>query len=241
MADTPPGETPADLSAVTAAMEVFARDGFCAAKLTDLADATGMSKRMLHYHFGDKRGLYEAAFLQAVHLLVPPQEVLARSYTIPAEGMRRFVDALFHSFQRHPAAARLVLRENLEPVLAEGDDQKLRELSDVLLHVERILLLGQDSGAFRPGVSADDIIVLVCSLCMFRESNAATMRGLLGLDLSTQRNTEGLRRMAIDTVLAFLTSNLPSSGYGSYVEPTAAPDATENPAEEVYDLGGDIY
>ncbi|SDR78155.1 TetR/AcrR family transcriptional regulator [Corynebacterium timonense] len=241
MADTPPGDMLADRSAVTAALEVFARDGFAAATLSDLADATGMSKRMLHYHFGDKRGLYEAAYRHAIGELTPPQEILSRPYTIPAEGMRRFVDALFHRFQRSPACVRLVLRENTDHVLEHGDDPGLRELSDVLLHVERILLLGQDSGAFRPGVSADDVLVLVCSLSMFRESNGDTMRGLLRLDLSTQRNTEGLRRMAIDTVLAFLTSNLPDSGYGSYVEPADTPDTGENPAGDVYDLDGGIY
>ncbi|WP_245945758.1 TetR/AcrR family transcriptional regulator [Corynebacterium senegalense] len=235
MADTIPSAPEAEAAAASA-LEVFARHGYEATKLQTLADATGMSKRMIHYHFGDKRGLYRACLTRAIHLLTPPQEVLNRSYAVPVEGMRRFVDAIFHRFLHNPGAVRLVLRENLDPVLAEGDTLKPHELSEVLLHLERILLLGQDSGAFRPEVSADDILIMLCSLCLFREGNHRTAHNLTQVDLRSQRNVEGMRRMAIDTVLAFLTSNIPPSGYGSYLEAEAAPEQ-----EEGYEVDGAIY
>ncbi|MDY5785571.1 TetR/AcrR family transcriptional regulator [Corynebacterium sp.] len=226
--------------AVKTALNVFARDGFEAARLQDLSAESGMSKRMLHYHFGDKNGLYRAAFELAIRQLTPPPEVLSRTYAVPVEGMRRFIDALFHRFLQHPAAVRLVLKENLDPALPHGDASKVPELSDTTLHIERLLLLGQDSGAFRPDVSADDILLMLCSLCALRASQAHTALGLTRVDLSTQRNTEGMRRMTIDTVLAFLTSNIPPSGYGSYVEPTAAPLPVDD-TDDVYDFDVDIY
>lgn len=245
MADTshgmPADADPAVATAVDIAIATFAREGFDATKLQSLADGADMSKRMLYYHFGDKRGLYRAALARAVRQLTPPQEVLSRSSSVPVEGMRRFVDAFFHRFLHHPDAARLVLRENLDPVLADGDDLQLQELSEVVLHVERLLLLGQDSGAFRPGISADDILVMLCSLSIFREGNMHTTAGVLGVDLANQRNTEGLRRMAIDMVLAFLTSNIPPSGYGSYLEPAAAPKRSDDEPAEFYEVDGAIY
>ncbi len=247
MSETPRDALPATTggsdtdAAAAAALVIFAREGFARTTLTAVAEESGVSTRMLHYHFGDKPGLYRAAMARAVTLLIPPQEVLNRSYTVPVEGMRRFVDAIFHRFLQNPAAARLIVRENLEPALEKGVGLEIEEVSEVILHIERLLLLGQDSGAFRPGISADDILVMVCSLCMYRESNSEIAQRITRVDLRTQRNIEGLRRMAIDTVLAFLTSNIPGSGYGSYVEPDAVPVEAPASSGEIYDVDSGIY
>ena len=223
-------------AAVEAALTAFARDGYAPTKLGTLSEESGVSKRMLHYHFGDKQGLYRAAMSRAVNLLIPPPEVLNRSYTVPVEGVRRFVDAIFHRFLQNPDAARLVIRENLDPVLDKGSTLDIDEVSEVVLHIERLLLLGQDSGAFRPDISAEDILVMVCSLCMFRESNSEIAWRITRVDMRTQRNIEGLRRMTIDAVLAFLTSNIPASGYESYAEPDPAPVQAVVSADDVYDI-----
>ncbi|WP_342318277.1 TetR family transcriptional regulator [Corynebacterium mayonis] len=222
-------------AAVAGALDVFSREGYASATMQAIAAAAGVTRRKLTYHYTDKRSLYRAALQQAGRNLVPPPEVLERSYAVPVEGMRRFIDALFHCFLRNPDAVRLVARENLDPVLGRGEAMEIEELAAVTLHIERLLLLGQDSGAFRPEVSADDILLMLCSLCMFRASNQHTALSLANVDMATQRNTEGMRRLTIDTVLAFLTSNIPPSGYDSYVEPLETPQKAE------YDLNKGIY
>ena len=67
-------------------------------------------------------------------------------------------------------------------------------------------------------------------------------RGLLArlaehLDLDEPRNVEGMRRMVIDTVLAFLTSNIAPSGYESYLEATPLPDSEgTGTSDDLYDI-----
>ncbi len=39
-------------------------------------------------------------------------------------------------------------------------------------------MLGQDSGAFRPGISANDIFTLIASLTMYRVTNRSMMQTL---------------------------------------------------------------
>ena len=47
-----------------------------------------------------------------------------------------------------------------------------------------------------------------------------------------------MRRMVIDTVLAFLTSNISYSGYESYLEATPTPTEDAEP-DELFDIYGD--
>lgn len=227
---------------VRTALAAFARKGYSGVKVETLAKKTGMTKRMIHYHFGDKRGLYIAALRAALQSLTPPEEILNRSHAVPVEGMRRFVDALYHAFLDHPDATRLVLRENLEPAVEPEDAAQLAGTRDVTLHAERLLLAGQDAGAFRPGITAVDLLTLISSLCFYRVGNAGTAQHISRIDMESRRNVDGMRRMVIDTVLAFLTSNISYSGYESYLEATPAPAEDAQPEEypdEYYDIYAD--
>lgn len=235
-------EAPSPDSVVRAAVTAFARDGYASVTVETLAKQTGMTKRMIHYHFGDKRGLYVAALRHALGQLAPPENVLNRSFAVPVEGMRRFVDALYHTCLDNPDAVRLVLRENLDPAVEADDAALLTDAREVALHAERLLLAGQDAGAFRPGITAVDLLALIVSLCFFRLGNGVTAQHLSRVDLGSRRNVDGMRRMVIDTVLAFLTSNISYSGYESYLEPSPAPAEAAEPDElfDIYGEGGRI-
>lgn len=219
---------------VDVAVELFADQGYSATKLEAVSKTSGMSKRMIHYHFADKKGLYKQAIDRAFERLVPPADVLERTSTVPVEGMRRFVDALFYRFQDNPDAVALLLRENLDGVLTPAELASLGGRTEVVLHTERLLLLGQDSGAFRPGISAADVLALVSSICVFRIGSRHTSLQPGQMTLTNQRNTEGLRRMTIDTVLGFLTSNIPDSGYASYLEPDVKPKRQSSEPDDAY-------
>ena len=229
---------PSPDSVIRAAVTAFARDGYASVTVETLAKQTGMTKRMIHYHFVDKRGLYVAALRHALGQLAPPENVLNRSFAVPVEGMRRFVDALYHTCLDNPDAVRLVLRENLDPAVEADDAALLTDAREVALHAERLLLAGQDAGAFRPGITAVDLLALIVSLCFFRVGNGVTAQHLSRVDLESRRNVDGMRRMVIDTVLAFLTSNISYSGYESYLEPAPSPAETTEPGE-LFDIYGE--
>lgn len=51
-----------------AALELFARDGYDATSLQDVADRVGYTKANVLYHFGSKQGLLEAALAPAIEV-----------------------------------------------------------------------------------------------------------------------------------------------------------------------------
>lgn len=204
---------------VDVAVEHFARDGFEGAKLEAIARDAGMSKRMIHYHFGDKKGLYQQAVAEALQRLHVPEETFQVDSAVPVEGIRVLVDAVFTQFTLHPQSLRLVVSENLVNVLQMDEQPPLIDETGLKLRLDRLLLTGQDAGAFRPGINADDLITLISALPFYRLTNKLQTHNLLGIDFDSEENLAGMHRLTVDTVLAFLTSNIPDTGQSSYLSP----------------------
>lgn len=228
--DSPTAVTGAESAqrAVEVALEQFSQFGFTETKMETIANLSGLSKRMLHYHFGDKRGLYQRALEAAVERLNPPLEDLEVDSEVPVEGVRKLVDTLFACHIAHPEAVRMLAMETSQQVFGVVGRQPVNDVSGVALHLDKLLLHGQDSGAFRPGISADDIFTLITSLTMYRVTNHNMIDNLLGIDMQSEANTAGLHRMVVDAVLAFLTANIPDSGEASYLTAREAVDTADN-------------
>ncbi|AZA14127.1 TetR/AcrR family transcriptional regulator [Corynebacterium choanae] len=201
--------TPEDV--VDIALVRFADRGFADTKLESIAQESGMTKRMIHYHFGDKRGLYLRTLMRAFQLLRPTEDALEIESAVPVDGIQQAVEALYDTVVNHPDACRLVVMESLHKWAELEGLSPLTDHSRVILALDRLLMLGQDAGAFRPGISALDVYTIILSLCTARIAIRDTYINLYSTNLSTEDNTAGLRALVVDTVLSFLTSNMHSS------------------------------
>lgn len=220
---------------ISTAVEQFAEHGYTDAKLEQIAKLSGMSKRMIHYHFGEKMGLYLRALAEAMGRLHPDPEDMELDSTVPVEGVRKLVDAIYQQFASHQEAVRLILLENLHSYADLQEFSPIPDESSITLHLDKLLMLGQDAGAFRPGISANDVFLLIASVACYSVANGETSRASLGVDLTDPDNQEGIHRLVVDAVLAFLTSNIPHTGKDSYLVPIG--DTTSS--QGVQDIYGD--
>lgn len=227
---------------LASALRSFATAGYSRTKLEEVARESGMSKRMIHYHFGDKRGLYNQCIVRAIELLRPTPDEMEIDSDVPVEGVRKVVEAVFKCYVDHPDCARLLALENIHHYGTLTDATSLLDQSATMLQLDRLLMVGQDAGAFRPGISAVDIFALIASLAHFRVNVRYTTMYLYGVDLMDEENTAGMTRMAVDAVLAFLTSNLKTNDEVSYLKQRDA-DANPDPllTEGIYDIAGDPF
>ncbi|KQB85037.1 TetR/AcrR family transcriptional regulator [Corynebacterium oculi] len=220
---------------IDVAMKRFCVKPFSEAKLDAIAKEAGVSKRMIHYHFGNKKGLYQAVLSRAVELLQPPSHRLVIDSAIPVDGIRTVVDAMYVQIARHPVAAQMLHMESLQHILHLTEIAPLFSQAEVILHLDKLLMLGQDAGVFRPGISAYDVFYLVSGLSFLRSQQRDLAVNMFGIDLTNEANTEGVRRMTIDAVLAFLTSNIPHSGHNSYLSTTQSVDEEPESAQAIYE------
>ncbi|MBZ8178317.1 TetR family transcriptional regulator [Corynebacterium sp. 3HC-13] len=228
--------SPSDV--VDVALELFAKKGYSDAKLEAIATKSGMSKRMIHYHFGNKRGLYLRSLTEAVHRAYPDPKELELDSSVPVEGVRKMVDAIWTHMVSHPKELTLLVGESLHNNAKLKNSAPLADASELTLHLDKLLMLGQDAGAFRPGISAEDVFTLITSFAYYRVSLDSVMKNLLDIDMDRPENLSGMHRLVMDTVLAFLTSNIPATGQSSYLTPEVSDEPQS--AAEIYFSDGEF-
>lgn len=123
--------------------------------------------------------------------------------------------------------------------LLEG--QPLADQSSITLQLDKLLMQGQDMGAFRPGISAQDIFTLIASIAMFRVTVRNTTINLYNIDMMDDANTTGMAHLAVDTVLAFLTSHIRSRDQISYVSMIETGELEEVSADSAYDISPNLF
>jgi TetR/AcrR family transcriptional regulator len=119
---------------LTAAERLFARRGYAATRLEDVAEAVGVKRAALFYHFRDKQALYDAVIEDAFSGLVAGLEAALSAPGPIAPRVERAVDVWVDAIVARPALARLILRH-----AAEAEE---RPLTSLFPAAERLLRLG---------------------------------------------------------------------------------------------------
>jgi AcrR family transcriptional regulator len=105
--DGNPAETRRDI--LKAAEESFAAAGFAGATTRQVATRAGVNVATLHYHFGNKEGLYRAVLEEAISGKLPSVEAAGA----PADRLSRLVGQIWDFGASRPALARLSLLDRL--------------------------------------------------------------------------------------------------------------------------------
>jgi TetR/AcrR family transcriptional regulator len=112
-----------------AAERVFARAGLNGATTAAIADAAGLPKANLHYHFGSKEDLYRAVLSRTLHDWLVPLDGLQPDAD-PRQALEAYIRAKMAMSASRPDASRVYANELLHgaPVLAGLLRGELREV-----------------------------------------------------------------------------------------------------------------
>lgn len=168
-----------------AGADAFARHGFAGARLDRIAVAARVNKALIRYHFGGKRGLYNAVLLEG---LTAGREELDRLLADPAPAgdagarLGRLISTFARFYDARPDLALLLTREQMD-----GARNLERATLDALFAffgaTRRLLEEGIGSGRLRALDPHHVHLALVGSLLFFRLTAPARAsyqkRGLL--------------------------------------------------------------
>lgn len=135
-----------------AAVGLFARHGFAAVGVRQVAEAAGVDVATVHHHTGGKAALYEACFglvFEAERAALAP--VIADARLALPDGadavlpvLHRLVDTFVDFLEEHPENTGLWLRRWLEPAGHEGISERYAD--PLYRQVEEVLAAADAAG-----------------------------------------------------------------------------------------------
>jgi TetR/AcrR family transcriptional regulator len=147
---------------LAAARAEFIEHGLRGARMQQIADRASVNKALLHYHFRDKEGLYQAVLLDIVETV--RDRVVAVVHESgetpdPEQTLRRLVHAYVGVLREHPEVVGMMVRE-----LADGA-HNLPPLMEALGPLARKLFGGvMGQLAAQPGVPAIEPVHILINL-----------------------------------------------------------------------------
>lgn len=130
-----------------AAVRAFARKGYHACRVGEIAEEAGVAYGLVYHYFGSKEEVLKTIFRDTWTLM------LARITEMEAEGdpageqVRKVTALLLRTWKRDPDLVRVLVREVTRS--PEQLQQEIEEIGHAYEALERIIRRGQENGEFR--------------------------------------------------------------------------------------------
>ncbi|TDV72714.1 TetR/AcrR family transcriptional regulator [Pseudomonas sp. LP_7_YM] len=188
-----------------AAVAEFVSQGLSGARVDAIAERTQTSKRMIYYYFNSKEQLYSEVLEKLYGDIRHTESGLKLDVLEPMAAIRRLVEFTFDHHDRNVDFVRIVCIENIH----NGENVKqlptIRTLSQHVLHaLDETLRRGEKEGAFRSGVQAIDLHMLISSFCFYRVSNRHTFSEIFQIELEEPQVKTRHKAMICESVTRYL-------------------------------------
>jgi AcrR family transcriptional regulator len=134
-----------------AAVRVFARHGFEASPVGDVAREAGVAYGLVYHYFDSKDAVLEAVFREQWGRLLAAVALAEETGETAPEQLALVVKIVLRTWRDDPDLVRLLVREITR---SSHIDDELDELGQAFASLERIVRRGQDEGTLRREVDA---------------------------------------------------------------------------------------
>jgi TetR/AcrR family transcriptional regulator, fatty acid metabolism regulator protein len=136
---------------LSAAVRVFARQGYEATRVGDIAKEAGVAYGLVYHYFDSKEAVLEAVFREAWGRLLAAVALAEETAGTAPERLELVVKIVLRTWRDDPDLVRLLVREiTRNPHIQD----ELDEIGQAFASLERIVKGGQDEGTIRPAVDA---------------------------------------------------------------------------------------
>jgi len=134
-----------------AAVRVFARQGYDASPVGDVAKEAGVAYGLVYHYFGSKEAVLEAVFREQWGRLLAAVEVAEGMGQTAPEQLELVVKIVLRTWRDDPDLVRLLVREITRSPHIQDE---LDEIGQAFASLERIIRRGQEEGTFRAELDA---------------------------------------------------------------------------------------
>ena len=131
---------------VQAAVRAFARRGYEAARVGDVATEAGIAYGLVYHYFHSKEELLETIFRETWAEMLDAIHTVEQTDEPAREHVRKVVAIVLRTWNRDPDLVRVLVREVTRTPHLQSEVTEIQHAFDAL---ERIVRRGQEEGSFR--------------------------------------------------------------------------------------------
>ncbi len=136
---------------LSAAVRVFAAQGYEATRVGDIAKEAGVAYGLVYHYFGSKDAVLEAVFREQWGRLLAAVALAEETGESAPEQLELVVKIVLRTWRDDPDLVRLLVREITRSPHIQDE---LDEIGQAFASLERIVARGQEQGTFRTDVDA---------------------------------------------------------------------------------------
>jgi TetR/AcrR family transcriptional regulator, fatty acid metabolism regulator protein len=149
MAKAPPAEKRRQI--LDAAVRVFARQGFHATRVSDIADEAGVAYGLVYHYFNSKEEVLNELFVERWSLLIAAIEEADRAGGPHRERLAAVASFIIDSYRHDPELMKVIIVEVTRAANSFGQTH-LTEIRRAYESIAKIVADGQAAGEFRADV-----------------------------------------------------------------------------------------
>lgn len=186
------------------AIAQFAEYGLNGARMEQIAEQAGTTKRMVVYHYKSKENLYLQALEYVYTQIRASEKRLSLAGMPPVEALVQLVEATFDYHADHPDYIRIICMENMQRGRFMQQSDILRQVNRSALELlEAILRRGKEKQLFNQSVDARDLHRLISSFSFHYVANSYTFTLLFEEGADEQAQRQHYRKMAVQVALRY--------------------------------------
>lgn len=195
---------------LAAATEVFAEQGLDGARVDEIADRSGINKRMLYHYFGNKDELFGAVLEELYETICRGSATLDLDTGSPPEAIHRLVDFALNFYLDNPHAMTLLNNENLHKARHLKQSGRVRAIHVPFENMIAALLdRGVASGDFQSGLNAARLYITIVGLTYYYLSNGHTLSLVYDRNLYDRKELRAWREHMHDVIIRFVSADKP--------------------------------
>jgi TetR/AcrR family transcriptional regulator, fatty acid metabolism regulator protein len=177
-----------------AAVRVFARQGFHACRVSDIAREAGVAYGLVYHYFDSKEQVLNELFAERWSLLLSAIEEIDGRPIPPREKLDEVARFIIESYRHDPELMKVIIVEVTRAANSFGRTQ-LPEISQAYDLIARIVSDAQEQGAFR-----DDIDPLYASMWFYGAIEQLLSGWVFELISERDSDFERAREMVVETI-----------------------------------------
>jgi TetR/AcrR family transcriptional regulator, fatty acid metabolism regulator protein len=134
-----------------AAVRAFAKKGYHACRVSDIAEEAGVAYGLVYHYFESKDAVLEAVFREMWGAMVGAINAIESLDDPPRQQLRKSCAIVLRTWRDYPDVVRVLVRE-----VARSGEQLQREVEEIaqaFQALQRIVERGQERGEFRADLS----------------------------------------------------------------------------------------